>query len=192
MALENDNVEMFRKQVQQTEAEIRMLTDRLKSMDPEKERVTAEYEDQKTKFEEFKRRYVEQSTFGIYFLAVSFIAFVYITIRVLKNSIVGFMFWPALVLLLIAIAGKLLGDRKFQRMKVEMGDREMKFSETKHRYDEFMAVYNTDVEELEKKQYEWEAAENDRIEAKKNAWIAEQKEKRMNEAVQETEEETIQ
>lgn len=171
----NENVSALKKQVEQTEAEIRVLTERVKAMEPEKEQLTAEYNDEKAKFEGFKRQYAEQSTYGIYFLAVSFIAFVYVTVRVLNNSLVTFMFWPALILLLIAIGGKIMGDQKFQKMKKEMGDKEMSYAETKHRYDEFMAIYNADADELERKHYEWESAENERIEAKKDAWIAEQK-----------------
>ena len=175
MELDNTNVDKFKKQVEQTEIEIRMLTERIKDMEPEREKISLEYEGKKSAFDKFRRKYVEQSTYGIYFLAVSFIAFVYITYRVLKNTIVGFMFWPALALLVIAIIGKIRGDQKFQKMKVIMADKEATFNEVKQRYDEFMAIYNADAEELERKQYQWEAAENDRIEAKKDAWIAAQK-----------------
>ncbi|MBR6274423.1 MAG: hypothetical protein IKR27_05375 [Lachnospiraceae bacterium] len=171
----NENVNALKKQVEQTEAEIRVLTERIKAMEPEKEQITTEFNAQKANFESFKRKYAEQSTYGIYFLAVSFIAFVYVTIKVLNNSLVSFMFWPALILLVVAIAGKIMGDQKFHKMKAEMGDKEMAYAETKHRYDEFMAIYNADADELERKHYEWESAENDRIEAKKDAWIAEQK-----------------
>lgn len=174
----NENINAIKRQIQQTEADINALTNRLESMDEEKKKVTADYEDKKTAFEAFKRQYADQSTYGVYFLIISFIAFVFIAYKVIRNEMVGFMIIPAAILFIIGLAGKIMGDRKFQAMKQEMGDKEMAYADSKKVYDDFMAVYNQDADMLEKKQYEWELVENDMIEAKKDAWIAQHKKNR--------------
>ena len=88
---------------------------------------------------------------------------------------VTFMIIPAAVLLAAGILGKIKGDAKFQKMKVVMDEKEMSYQVAKEGYDLFMKDYNSDVALLNKKQYEWENVENNMIEAKKDAWIAQQK-----------------
>lgn len=181
---ESRKINSIKEQIKETETDIRVLNERIKSMEGAREKISSEYEGKKNEFEEFKRQYAQQSTYGLYFLAVSFIAFVYIAVKVLNHSMVTFMIIPAAVLLAVGIAGRVMGDRKFQSMKKQMIDVEMSYTEVKDKYDTFMEGYNADVRDLEKKQYAWELAENDMIEAKKDAWIAEKKRKAATAAAQ--------
>ena len=182
MEIKNDNINAIKLQIQQTESDINVLTNRLESMEEERAKLTADYEDKKTDFETFKRQYAEQSTYGVYFLIVSFIAFVFVAYKVIRNEMIGFMIIPATILFVIGLAGKIMGDRKFHTMKNEMGDKEMAYADSKKVYDDFMAVYNADANLLEEKQYEWELVENNMIEAKKDAWIAAKKKKKLADA----------
>ncbi len=170
-----DNISAIKERIRETERQINDLTEKIKSKEDEKAKVSANFEDKKKDYEEYRRQFVYQSTSGVYFLAVSFIAFVFVAYNVLNHSMVAFMIIPAAVLLAAGILGKIKGDAKFQKMKVVMDEKEMSYQVAKEGYDLFMKDYNSDVALLNKKQYEWENVENNMIEAKKDAWIAQQK-----------------
>ena len=176
MAVEisDENFSEIKEKIRKTEIEINELTEKIKSKEPERERITANYESKKADYESFRREYVYQSTSGIYFLIVSAIAFVFIAYGVITHSMLTFMIIPAAVLLAAGIFGKYMGVTKFNKMKPEMDDKQMAYDVAKEGYDLFMKDYNSDVNTLLKKQYEWESVENNMIEAKKDAWIAAQ------------------
>ena len=94
---------------------------------------------------------------------------------VLDHEIVDFFFYPALVLFVAGIVLKVIGGAKFKKMKPVMEEKTNTYETTKAAYEKFMENYNVIELELEKKQYQWELVENDMIEARKDAWEAQQK-----------------
>lgn len=175
MELQNENIDLIKGRIAETEAEINRLTEEINGMAEEKEKLKTNYEETKAEFENFKSDYTEKSTSGLYFLVVTAIVFVVILVMVLDHEIVSFFLYPATALLVVAIILKLIGGAKFRKLKASFDTQVKNYDDAKNSYDEFMKKYNELESQLEKKQYEWESIENDRIEARKLEWEAKHK-----------------
>ncbi|MGN0166381.1 MAG: hypothetical protein ACI39R_09400 [Lachnospiraceae bacterium] len=175
MELNSENIDLIKKKIADTEADIDNLNEEINGMAEEKAKLTEAYTTAKEDYENYLDEYTEKSSSGLYFLIVSTITFVVITFMVLNHSIVDFFFYPALVLFIAGIILKVIGGARFKKMKPVMEEKTKVYESSKEAYEKFMEGYNATELELEKKQYQWELVENDMIQARKDAWEAAQK-----------------
>lgn len=175
MNLNNENIDLIKKRIADTEADIDRLNAEIKGMEEEKNTLKEAYNTAKEDYESYKDLYTEKSSSGLYFLIVSTIVFVVILFKVLDHEIVDFFLYPAAALFVVGIVLKLVGGAKFKNMKPVMEEKTKTYESCKEAYEKFMDNYNATELELEKKQYQWELDENDMIEARKDAWEAQQK-----------------
>jgi chromosome segregation ATPase len=182
---DNENMEVIRKRIAETEADIDALNEELQNKVDEKAEITAKYESVKADYDDYKYKYTRQSTNGNYLLIVSGIVFVVIAYLALTDKIVDFMMIPSGAIFAVAIVLKFINFLKFRTMTPKMDAKEAEYTKVKATYDEFMAEYTGTEVALEKKQYQWELVENDMIEARKDAWVAQQRAAAKEETVRE-------
>lgn len=171
----NETTEEIKEKVKQAQADIDIMNEKLRGLKDEKESLEEKFRTTKSEYTSYKADYTYQSSNGNYFLIVSLIAFVFFIYAGLTNSMQDFFIIPATVVFAAALLYKFVNSRKFKKMTPVMNKKEEEYKVIKEEYDSFMADYNSLLVSLEKKQYEWELFENDRIEARKEAWIAQQK-----------------
>lgn len=175
MELNNESMDIIRKRIDETEADIDRLNSEIKNMTDEKNSLETAYTTAKEEFENYKSYYTDKSTSGLYFLLVATIVFLVILFRVLSNSIVAFYLYPATALFAVGIVLRVIGSIRFKKLKPVMEEKTKTYESSKEAYEKFMAGYSETELELEKKQLQWELVENDMIEARKDAWVAQQK-----------------
>lgn len=173
--IQNESMEEIQAIVDGIEKEINVMNAELEGLDEEKNTLSGNYEAAKEKYEAAKEEYLEKSSTGKYFLIICAVTFVIMAFLTISNAMIDFMMIPATALLVVAIVLRYLGIVKFKSLKESMLETDKAHQEAKNAYDEFMKSYNEKELKLEKKQYEWELVENDRIEARKEAWEAEHK-----------------
>lgn len=175
MELNNESIESIRKRIDETEQEIDKLNAEINGMADEKNRLETAYNTAKEDYESFKSYYTEESTSGLYFFIVSALTFVVILFLVLTDEIVDFFIYPATALLVVSIVLRVIGTSRFKNHTPAMEEKTKVYESSKEAYEKFMETYTATETELEKKQYQWELVENDMIEARKDAWVAQQK-----------------
>lgn len=148
------------------------MNDEIATLDVTKNELQTSYDEKKATYEAAKEEYLERSSTGKCFLWVAGIAFVLVAILSANNTLEDFMMIPATVLLVVAIVGRYLGVAKFKSLKNDMVAKDKDYTDAKKALKEFMEGYSEKELALEKKQYEWELVENDRIQAKIDAWEA--------------------
>lgn len=175
MELNNESMDIIRKRIDETEADIDRLNSEIKDMVDEKNSLETAYTTAKEEYENYKTYYTEKSTSGLYFLIVTAIVFVVILFQVLTNSLITFYIYPATILFVVGIVLRAIGGAHFKKLKPVMEEKTKNYESSKEAYETFMTGYNATELELEKKQLQWELVENDMIEARKDAWVAQQK-----------------
>ncbi len=175
MELNNESIESIRKRIDETEKNIDKLNAELNGMEEEKNSLENAYNAAKEDYENYRGVYAEKSTAGLYFFIVAAIVFAVILIQVLSHNMVKFFLYPAAVIFIIAAVLKLIHGRRFHALTPVMKKKAEDYEAAKEAYEKFMQVYTGTASELEKNQYQWELDENDMIEARKDAWVAQQK-----------------
>lgn len=175
MEFNTENIDLIKNRIKEAEADIDRINENLKGMEEEKNVLETAYKTAKEDYEDYKAYYTEKSSTGLYFLVINIIVFAVILFGVLDNEMIDFFLIPSGILLVIAIVIKLISQHKFKQLKPVMEEKTKTYEEAKKAYGEFKANYDATELELEKKQYEWELVENDMIEARKDAWEAQQK-----------------
>ncbi len=171
----NETTEEMKEKVKQAQADIDIMNEKLKGLKDEKDSIEEKFLTTKSDYVSYKADYTYQGSCGNYFLIVAFIAFVFFVYAGLSNTMQDFFIIPATAVFAASLIYKFINSRKFKKMTPVMNEKETEYNSVKEEYDSFMADYNMLLSNLEKKQYEWELFENDRIEARKEAWIAQQK-----------------
>ncbi len=171
----NETTEEIKEKVKQAQADIDIMNEKLKGLKDEKESLEEKFQAAKSEYVSYKADYTYQSSNGNYFLIIALVALVFFVYAGLSNTMQDFFIIPATVVFAAALLYKFVNSRKFKKMAPVMNKKEEEYKAVKGEYDSFMADYNEILSSLEKKQYEWELFENDRIEARKEAWIAQQK-----------------
>lgn len=175
MELNNESMDIIRKRIDETEADIDRLNSEIKDMADKRNSLETAYAAAKEEYENYKTYFTDKSSSGLYFLIVTAIVFVVILVQVLSNNIITFHIYPAAILFAAGIVLRVIGSVRFKKLKPVMEEKTKNYESSKEAYETFMAGYNATELELEKKQLQWELVENDLIEARKDAWVAQQK-----------------
>lgn len=164
--------EEIKAKVIEIQKSIDVMNDEIAELDVTKNELKSDYDTKKEIYEKAKDEYIEKSSTGKCFLIVTIVAFVIAAALTLNNTVEDFFMLPATCLLVVAIVLRYIGVSKFKSLKQAMLQKDNDNTEAKKAYDEFMTSYKEKELALEKKQYEWELVENDRIQAKITEWEA--------------------